>query len=138
MVLLVKHLLCLGLSLGVAAIATGVIAASQLGPGAYRAAAVAGVCVWLSGGLALVCVAVPQPPTRRVASLLLAMLLRMSLPIGVGLVLGTGDGPLAAGGVFGQIVVLYLVALAIETPLSLKYIPQTAGVRVAERISPTP
>ena len=137
MVLLVKQLLVLGLSLAAVAVVSAFVADSQLGPAAYRAAVVAAACVWMSGGLALVCLAVPQPPTRRVASLLMAMLLRMSLPIGLGVVLGTGDGPLAEGGLFGQIVVLYLAALAVETPLALKFIPQTADTQATGPVSPT-
>ena len=47
------------------------------------------------------------------------MIFRMGLPMGVGLLLNYGGGPLASAGVFGWIVVFYLLTLAVETLLSL-------------------
>lgn len=133
MVQLVKQSICLGVVLAAVGVVSGVVAAERYGPNAYQAALVAGACVWLSGSLALALLAAPQPPTRRVASLVAAILLRMGLPIAVGIFLGSGDSPLASGGLFGQIVVLYIAGLVVETPLILRSISESAGVPVAER-----
>lgn len=136
MVQFVKQMMCLGVALALVGVVSGVVAAEQYGPTAYQAALVAVLCVWFSGSFALACLAMPQPPTRRVASLMAAMLLRMGLPIAVGIALGTGDAALAPGGLFGQIVVLYLAGLAIETPLVLRSISETSGPPLPKPVSP--
>ena len=48
-----------------------------------------------------------------------AKLFRFGLPLAGGLYLTRQGGSLAESGVFGMIVVFYLITLAVETPLSL-------------------
>jgi hypothetical protein len=50
---------------------------------------------------------------------LLGMLVRMMIPLAIGAVLVTQGGSLARAGLFGQLVVFYLVTLAAETCISV-------------------
>jgi hypothetical protein len=48
------------------------------------------------------------------------MMFRMGLPLVAGLALDGAGGPLASAGVFAMVLVFYMLALAVETPLSLQ------------------
>lgn len=52
----------------------------------------------------------------------LAMLVRMAIPMVVGIVLTKRGGPLAEAGVFGMIVGFYLVGLLVETLLTVRLV----------------
>ncbi len=117
---LVKYVLTLGCCLAVVAVVSALIVATKVGSAAYLASAVAALTVWIAGSLALVVAGIVQDPQQRVSAILLGMLIRMGLPMIVGIGLGRPGGPLASGCVFGLIVVHYLVGLAIETPLLLR------------------
>jgi len=56
---------------------------------------------------------------------LAAMLIRMGLPLGVGLALHRQGGPLADAGVFGLVVIFYLVMLVTEAYLSVRLVKQS-------------
>jgi hypothetical protein len=87
------------------------------------AAAVAvGVC-WAAGSLALICVHCGNRYAAPVQGVLGGMLFRMGLPLAIGFVLHRRGGPLADAGVFYMILGVYLVALAVETLLSLRLVP---------------
>ena len=62
----------------------------------------------------------PQAAMLRLAG---GMALRIGVPL-VGGVFLSQFPRLAGGGVFGMVVVFYLVTLAVETPLSLRFIEQ--------------
>ncbi len=115
-------LACLTLALIVAAVLAIVSHFESVRHGAVGVAAAAlaaGVC-WLSCTVALiVAAATPRKSTDAVVGTLVAMSLRMGLPLIVGMVFDLSGGPLAAVGVFRLIVVFYLVTLAAETTLSL-------------------
>jgi hypothetical protein len=82
----------------------------------------AGVC-WLSGLIALTSsILIPAssaPDSAGAVGFLFGMFARAFLPMGVGLMLDHNPGPLATAGVFGWIVIFYLVTLIAETSLSL-------------------
>lgn len=102
------------------AVPTGLVVAQQAGSDAYLAAGVAALTVWIAGGLAMAIAAMECPPEQKISLVLLAMAVRMALPMAVGVALGRPGGPLADASIFGMIVVHYLLALAIETPLLVR------------------
>ena len=116
----VKYVLLLGGCLTAIAVPTGIVVARHAGADAYFAAAVAALTVWVAGSLALAIAAIPCPPEQKISLVLLAMAVRMALPMVVGVALGRPGGPLADASIFGMIVVHYLIGLAIETPLLLR------------------
>lgn len=91
----------------------------QHGPGGLSAALVAALVCWLGAALALLVTWLLDAPETAVSSLLLSMSFRMGLPLVGGLLLHQAGGPLASSGVFGMVLIFYLVTLAVETPLSL-------------------
>ena len=82
----------------------------------------AGTC-WLGAVVALVLGGVFGRSGNAANGVLLGMLFRMGIPLAVGIALDRRGGPLADAGVFGMILVYYLVTLVAETTLSLKLIP---------------
>jgi len=83
------------------------------GSGAVTAAVAGGICL-LSAIVGLIAlVAIPG-----VSGILLAMLLRMAIPLPVGLLLRAQGGFLAETNILGFIVVYYFVMLITETKLS--------------------
>ena len=79
-----------------------------------------GIC-WLSGALALLATHVSTRARAPVHGVLLAMLLRMGLPLIAGLALNL-VAPLAEVGIFSMILGVYLCALIAETLLSLRLV----------------
>ncbi len=93
--------------------------------GVAAACIAAGVC-WFGAGAALICSAWLSPSGRAVQAHLLGSFFRIGLPLAVGTVLQQQGGSLAEAGVFGLIVVFYLVSLVAETVLSLKFVKNNA------------
>jgi hypothetical protein len=89
----------------------------------------AGLC-WLAGALALVATHVGTRAGAPVQGVLLAMLLRMGLPLGAGLALNQ-VAPLAEVGIFSMILGVYLCALVAETLLSLRIIRSIPRTSIA-------
>jgi cytochrome bd-type quinol oxidase subunit 1 len=102
--------------------------------GIAAAAIALGVC-WFSASLALACVYVGQEIKNPIAGILGGMIVRMGLPLAVGLLIQRSNGPLADAGCFLMILGLYLVALVVETWLSLRLVrrdqPKSAGSEVS-------
>jgi len=95
------------------------------GPIGIVAALVAcGICL-ASGELALCISAITQKLNQGVQGILGAMLVRMAVPLFSLILLPKIGGPLVAGGVTGMIMAYYLITLAIETWLSLRFVPAT-------------
>gem|GEM_PF-4929253 len=103
---------------------------------AYAASGLAAFVVWLAGSLSLRFTLRAPKNQAGVTALLMAMLLRVGLPL-AGVVLVTQLGSRAAGnaqvgwaarftkaGFFGLVVVHYLVALMVETILSVRWLSQ--------------
>lgn len=97
--------------------------------GILSATVAAVVC--LAGALAaLVLSALVQGPQAAMLRLALGMAFRMGVPL-MGGVLLSQSPRLASGGVFGMMVVFYLITLAVETPLSLRFIDRDSAGRPA-------
>lgn len=94
------------------------------------AASVAGLICWASCSLALACVALLQR-TQPIAGILGSMIFRMGVPLVFGIALQQGHDQLAAAGIFGTVLLYYLLSLVVETLLSLRLIPSTLQVSKA-------
>lgn len=75
------------------------------------------------GILALCVTAITQKMNQGMQGILAAMMVRMSVPLVALVVLPKVSGPLVAAGVTGMLMAYYLVTLAIETWLSLRFVP---------------
>lgn len=78
----------------------------------------AGIC-WFGALLSLVLLHVLRMRGSALAGALVGMLIRMTIPLAIGAALVSQGGSLAQAGLFGQLVVFYLVTLAIETVISV-------------------
>jgi len=90
------------------------------GASGLTAAGVAGGVCWLAGLVSLMLIGTFRGQQAAVNALLLAILVRTGLPLVVGLVLTEQGGELARAGVFGMILGYYLVALVVDTLLSVR------------------
>jgi hypothetical protein len=94
------------------------LGASQSGTLGVASAAVAcGVC-WVSGVIALGSMLLFRDPQQAVQGLFLGMIVRMGLPLVVGLGLFQSRSPLLGAGVMGMMISAYLLGLAVETALT--------------------
>lgn len=91
-----------------------------------------GTCL-LCGILALCITAISQKLNQGVQGILGAMLVRMSVPLGALMVLPKIGGPLVTAGVTGMLISYYLVTLAVDTWLSLRFVPasKNSGAKCA-------
>jgi hypothetical protein len=104
--------------------ATAWFAGSRHGtPGVVAASVAAGTC-WLGATLAFVLLDRSRRSGAVINGVLMGMLVRLGVPLVVGVVLDGQRGELSDAGVFGLIVVSYLVALAVETTLSVRILQQ--------------
>lgn len=92
------------------------------GPVGLQAAAIAAAICWLGAAGALASAYFFRDSQQAAASLTLGMVFRMGLPLGCVLWLLSQGGPLVDAGIVGMIVVYYLVALVVETALSLRLV----------------
>lgn len=128
---LLKHIALLNLCLAAASLVGSAWVARTSGSQAYVAGAVAFLVVGLAASLALVLTylsATSNGSTTAangqgaVSGVLLAMLVRMGLPLAVIALLMQTENPLMDAGLFGLLTMNYLIALPLETLLSLQYI----------------
>ena len=90
------------------------------------AAAVVACAICLACGLlALAITSITQKMNQGVQGILLAMMVRMCVPLGALIILPEIGGPLIAGGVTGMLMAYYLITLTVETWLSLRFVPAT-------------
>jgi hypothetical protein len=135
----VRYISLLGLVLAVFGAALGYGAAQQFGPVAYRASAVAAAINWAAGAAALLSFGLAAGKPWRVQAALGAMAVRMAVPLAALVFFSQSKGPLAAHGVAGLTVVLYLVGLIVETALGLRLIAAgNSAQRQACRPAPSP
>ena len=107
----------------------GVYAYNKHGSNGLIAAGLAGAICWSGAMIALVLVGVfRKSPNQIVSATLLGMLFRMGLPLIAGLVITSAGGPLADAGLFGMILVFYLVGLVVETILSVRILGSSQDV----------
>ncbi|MGE5194166.1 MAG: hypothetical protein ACM3U2_16845, partial [Deltaproteobacteria bacterium] len=78
--------------------------------GVFAAAAAAGVC-WFGSTAALIVAGLSNRTSHAVQGHLLGMFFRLGLPLAAGIVFQKVGGPLAEAGVFGLIVIFYLITL---------------------------
>ena len=86
------------------------------------AAAVAGAVCWLGATLALVIARLLGGPQYGVHGILLGIMFRTGIPFLLGSALSHFNRPLAEAGLFGMVVVYYLLTLVIETLLVIRLI----------------
>lgn len=117
-----KYIALLGLYLAVVALTAGALAARRYGSSAYEASAAAAVLIWAVGGASLAIIARARTNAARLNAILLAMLLRMALPLAAMVYVMQTNPPLASAGLRGLIVVHYLAGLALETYLAVRIV----------------
>jgi hypothetical protein len=117
-----KYIVALGAALAGVAALSGALAAQTRGPAAYQAAAVAALLNWIAGSMALVTVIATRHSSQRINGALGAMLVRMALPMVALVYFTSSKHPLAAASVGGQIVVLYLCGLIVETLMTVRLV----------------
>ena len=101
------------------------------GFGASVAAVVAAGLCWIGSMAALIIAGYSSQSNRAVQGHLLGMFFRLGLPLVAGVLLQKAGGRLADAGVFGLILIFYLVTLPAETILSLQF------VRRRQKTTPT-
>lgn len=67
----------------------------------------------------------------RVQSVLLGMFFRAGIPLVFGMLMHKAGGPLAEAGLFGMILVYYLLTLVVETILAVQLVSQTSTIKKA-------
>lgn len=92
---------------------------ARSGATGIAAAAIAGFVCWGGGMIAVMLVAIFRNRQQVVNGALLGMLIRMALPLIVGVAFLQSGGPLADAGVFEMILGYYLVGLVVETLLAV-------------------
>jgi hypothetical protein len=97
------------------------------------ASAVAGGVCWMAALMSLLLMCVLRGSPYLLHAFLLGMLFRMGLPLAVGVALSRSGSPLADAGIFGMMVVYYLLGLFVETLLSVRLVPSSA--RRIEKVS---
>jgi hypothetical protein len=129
-----KYIALLGIFLAAVAAAAGAVAARQYGSGAYQASALAAVLIWVVASASLALIAAARTPAERLNCILLAMLLRMALPLAALVYLNSVGHPLLDDGIAGLLVVHYLAGLSIETLLAVRMVSSAKVCDPAERI----
>lgn len=119
---------------GIAAPLVGLTA--RVGLPSYGRAGVVATCLaaavcWFAAVASLVATSLLRGPQVALFALLFGMLFRMGLPLVVGLVVSSSIPQLAAVGVFGQIVVFYLIALVTERLLALSLVASAQTAQAA-------
>jgi hypothetical protein len=109
----------LTLSVVVAFTAVSYFAHVQFGIVGVITVGVAACVCWLGATASLVVTGLLRSTSKAVAGVLIGIALRFGLPLAVGSVLQFAGGNLAASGIFGWIVVFYLLTLTVETTLSV-------------------
>lgn len=86
------------------------------------AAALSGLVCLIAGWAALLAVGATRGGPSAVGGMLVATLVRLGLPLGIGLMVQASGSPLASARFFAMLLVYYLLLLLVETPLSLRLI----------------
>jgi hypothetical protein len=95
---------------------------------AIASAVIAAMVCWLAGALALTATYLGNQMKQAVPGLLAGMFFRMGLPLVAILALPNFGGPLAPRGSAVTILGVYLVALFVETLLSLRMVPSHSAI----------
>jgi len=98
--------------------------------GILAATLAAGIC-WIATEISLLLVIMTRDPQKKLHSLLAGIFFRTGIPLVLGMFLHRAGGPLAEAGLFGMILVYYLLTLAVETMLAVKIVHQTTTSKKA-------
>lgn len=94
----------------------------------------AGIC-WFGATTSLVLLHVMRLRGSPIAGLLIGMVIRMTIPLFIALMATIQHSGLAEAGLAGQLVVFYLLSLAIETVLSLVLAKSVPRVTISSAVS---
>jgi hypothetical protein len=111
-----------------ASIAIAAVIAGRLSQDALAIAAVAAIVCWLAAALALGAAYLGNQWKLPVPGLLAGMFFRMALPLAAIVALPNFGGPVATRGGSVTILGVYLVALIVETLLSLRMVPPQSAI----------
>ena len=95
------------------------------------AAATAASVVLLAMEAALLLTILFRDSEMKIQSVLLGMFFRAGIPLVFGMLMHKAGGPLAEAGLFGMILVYYLLTLAVETILAVQLVSQTSTFKKA-------
>ena len=123
--IMIRSCLALTAIVLVALLLVGGVVGSTRGMNGVLAALTAAAICWLGSTVALLLAGYTSRSNQAVQGHLLGMFFRLGLPLAAGMILQKARGSLADAGVFGLIVVFYLVTLVAETLLSLRFIKRT-------------
>jgi hypothetical protein len=131
-----KQIVLLNLCLALVTVLASAWLAQSVGSSAYLSGGLAMLVVGLAASLALLIAFFQSQFTQQtngashgaVSAMLLGMLVRMGLPLGFIVVMTQTANPLLESGLLGLLVLNYLVALPLETFLSLQFLrsPQSS------------
>ena len=127
---------CLALTAVVllALLLVGAVVGNSRGSTGVMAASTAAAICWFGSTVALLMAGYSSRSNQAVHGHLLGMFFRLGLPLVAGMCLQKAGGPLADAGVFGLIVVFYLVTLVAETVLSLRFIKHSQQLAKRESV----
>ncbi len=135
-----KYILMLNLCLALVSLLGSAWLVRTVGSQAYAAGAVATVVVGIAASLALLISSIHSRQVKAdsgVSGVLLAMLVRMGLPLAVLLGMQQLHSPLLEAGFTGLLVLNYLVALPLETLMSLAFQRETTQHESGSDVSAT-
>jgi hypothetical protein len=116
-----KYIAVLGVALVAAAILAGFVGAQRWGSAAYQSSAIAAAINWVAGSAALLTVFAVAPfKALRINGALVAMVVRMALPLVAVMYFTQTRHPLTAKGVVGFTVIHYLIGLAVECWMTVR------------------
>ncbi|MEW4454216.1 hypothetical protein AB1L30_16200 [Bremerella sp. JC817] len=95
------------------------------------AAVTAASVVLLAMEAALLLTILFRSSEMKIQSVLLGMFFRAGIPLVFGMLMHKAGGPLAEAGLFGMILVYYLLTLAVETILAVQLVSQTSTYKKA-------
>jgi hypothetical protein len=106
-------------ALGLAATVAGAMGWAHAGSQGLLAAVAAFLVCWIPNAVSLFIVAIFRDPEHSLPAMLFSMLVRMGIPLGVALVLLRTQHWLVDAGALPMVLAMYLVALVVETGLSM-------------------
>jgi|GEM_PF-5908917 len=111
----------------IALIPTLYVASHKSGTDGVIVALVAAVTCWVSSCAALILTTVMCSKNPDITGVMAGMLLRTGVPLVVAFILNQSSSFMATNGIFGWILVFYLVTLFVETILSVRYLTALKG-----------
>jgi hypothetical protein len=121
---------CLALTAVVllALLVVGGVVGSTRGMNGVLAASTAAAICWFGSTIALLLAGRLSRTNHAVQGHLLGMFFRLGLPLIAGIVVQEQGGWMAEAGLFGMIVIFYLITLVVETLLSLRFVNRSGNV----------